>query len=56
MRKDEKGQLFELHALKCGEQIWMYSTTLHRMYHLADVYGYDLGKRSDFETVKQLVK
>ena len=54
--KDENGQLFELHTLKCGEQIWMYSDTLHRMYHLADVYGYDLKKRTDFETVKQLVK
>ena len=55
MKQDENGQLYELHTLKCGEQIWMYSDTLHKMYQLADVYGYDLEKRSDFNKVKQLV-
>ncbi len=53
---DVKGQLFEMHTLKCGEQIWMYSDTLHKMYHLSDVYGYNLEKRSDFEAVRQLAK
>ena len=37
MKQDENGQLYELHTLKCGEQIWMYSDTLHKMYQLADV-------------------
>ena len=55
MKQDENGQLYELHTLQCGEQIWMYSDTLHKMYQLADVYGCDLEKRSDFNKVKQLV-
>ena len=55
MEQDENGQLYELHTLKCGEQIWMYSDTLHKMYQLADVYGYDLEKGSDFWKVRQLV-
>lgn len=56
MRTDENEQLYELHELRCGEQIWMYSDTLHKMYHLADMYGYNIAKRTDFETVKKMVQ
>ena len=55
MKQDENGQLYELHVLKCGEQIWMYSDTLHKMYQLAAVYGYNLDKGNDFWKVRQLV-
>ena len=45
---DDNGQLYELHKFSCGFGVWVYSDRLHKMYHIANMNGFDLDNQKDF--------